>query len=129
MLDEYGGTTGIVTMEDILEELVGEIWDEHDEVTREIEMVSEQEYTVLGSTNLEDLFEILDKEKDEELEVLTVSGWVMDVLGKIPEKGDTFQYENLKVKVLEMDSKRVEKIQILIQKEEEDMQLQYLCYF
>ena len=120
VLDEYGGTTGIVTMEDILEELVGEIWDEHDEVTREIEMVSEEEYIVLGSTNLEDLFETFDKEKDEELEVLTVSGWVMDVLGKIPEKGDTFQYENLKVKVLEMDSKRVEKIQILIEKEKED---------
>lgn len=120
VLDEYGGTTGIVTMEDILEELVGEIWDEHDEVTREIEMISEYEYTVLGSTNLEDLFETFDKEKDEELEVLTVSGWVMDVLGKIPEKGDTFQYENLKVKVLEMDSKRVEKIQILIEKEKED---------
>ena len=120
VLDEYGGTTGIVTMEDILEELVGEIWDEHDEVTREIEMISEYEYTVLGSTNLEDLFETFDKEKDEEREVLTVSGWVMDVLGKIPEKGDTFQYENLKVKVLEMDSKRVEKIQILIEKEKED---------
>ena len=120
VLDEYGGTTGIVTMEDILEELVGEIWDEHDEVTREIEMISEYEYTVLGSTNLEDLFETFDKEKDEELEVLTVSGWVMDVLGKIPEKGDTFQYENMKVKVLEMDSKRVEKIQILIEKEKEE---------
>lgn len=117
VLDEYGGTTGIVTMEDILEELVGEIWDEHDEVTREIERVSENEYAVLGSTSVEDLFEMLDKDLDEDIEVLTVSGWVMDVLGKIPEKGDEFQYENLKVKVLEMDAKRVEKIQIIIENE------------
>lgn len=117
VLDEYGGTTGIVTMEDILEELVGEIWDEHDEVTREIERVSENEYAVLGSTSVEDLFEMLDKDLDEDIEVLTVSGWVMNVLGKIPEKGDEFRYENLKVKVLEMDAKRVEKIQIIIENE------------
>ena len=114
VLDEYGGTTGIVTMEDILEELVGEIWDEHDEVTHEIEKVSDTEYLVLGSTNLEDLFEMLDKEKDEDMEVLTVSGWVMELLGKIPEKGDKFEFEDLQVLVLEMDEKRVEKIQILI---------------
>ena len=82
-------------------------------------MVSENEYVVLGSTSLDDLFEMLDKEKDEDVDVLTVSGWVMDVLGKIPEKGDKFQYENLKVKVLEMDAKRVEKIQILVEEVEE----------
>ena len=112
--DEYGGLLGIVTLEDILEELVGEIWDEHDEVTHEIEKVSDTEYLVLGSTNLEDLFEMLDKEKDEDMEVLTVSGWVMELLGKIPEKGDKFEFEDLQVLVLEMDEKRVEKIQILI---------------
>ena len=120
VLDEYGGTTGIVTMEDILEELVGEIWDEHDEVTHEIEKVSDTEYLVLGSTNLEDLFEMLDKEKDEDMEVLTVSGWVMELLGKIPEKGDKFEFENLQVSVLEMDEKRVEKIRIIINETIED---------
>ena len=120
VLDEYGGTTGIVTMEDILEELVGEIWDEHDEVTHEIEKVSDKEYLVLGSTNLEDLFEMLDKEKDEDMEVLTVSGWVMELLGKIPEKGDKFEFENLQVSVLEMDEKRVEKIRIIINETIED---------
>lgn len=120
VLDEYGGTTGIVTMEDILEELVGEIWDEHDEVTHEIEKVSDTEYLVLGSTNLEDLFEMLDKEKDEDMEVLTVSGWVMELLGKIPEKGDKFEFENLQVSVLEMDEKRVEKIRIIIIEDEKN---------
>ncbi len=110
VVDEFGGTIGIVTLEDILEELVGEIWDEHDEVIQDIEEISENEFLVLGSANLEKLFERLDR--DEELEVVTVSGWVMDTLERIPEVGDTFTYDNLEVSVLEMDGKRVEKIQL-----------------
>ncbi len=116
VLDEYGGTTGIVTLEDILEELVGEIWDEHDEVIEEIEKVGDDRYLVLGSTNVEDLFETLDleTESDEELEVVTVSGWVMEMLGRIPAQGDSFTYQNLDVSVLEMDENREEKIQLII---------------
>lgn len=110
VLDEFGGTIGIVTLEDILEELVGEIWDEHDEVIHEIEQISETEYLVLGSANIDKLFELLNK--DEELEVLTVNGWVMDILGKVPAIGDTFNYENVHVTVLEMGNNRVEKIRI-----------------
>ena len=123
VLDEYGGTTGIVTLEDILEELVGEIWDEHDEVINEIEKVSETEYIVHGSTNLEDLFEALDMgrkidEEVEEMEVVTVSGWVMEeVLERIPSKGDVGTWQNLKVTVLEMDENRVEKIKLVINQE------------
>lgn len=113
VLDEYGGTIGIVTMEDILEELVGEIWDEHDEVTHDVEKISETEYHVLGSANIEDVFEILEIE-EEELKVLTVSGWIMDTLGRIPEKGDHFEYKNLQVTVLLMDDKRVDKVQIIV---------------
>ena len=127
VLDEYGGTTGIVTLEDILEELVGEIWDEHDEVINEIEKVSETEYIVHGSTNLEDLFEALDMgrkidEEVEEMEVVTVSGWVMEeVLERIPAKGDVGTWQNLEVTVLEMDENRVEKIRLIIlEKPEED---------
>lgn len=112
VLDEYGGTIGIVTLEDILEELVGDIWDEHDEVTQEIQKVSDTEYIILGSADVEDVFEMLDK--DEEWEVLTVSGWVMDMLGRIPKENDYFEYENLKVTVLDMDGKRVQKIRLLI---------------
>lgn len=111
VVDEFGGTIGIVTLEDILEELVGEIWDEHDEVIQEIEEISENEYLVLGSANLEKLFERLDR--TEELEVVTVSGWVMNTLERVPESGDTFTYDNLEVSVLEMDGKRVEKIKLL----------------
>lgn len=117
VMDEFGGTVGIVTLEDILEELVGDIWDEHDEVVQEIEQISENEYHVLGNTNLEKMFELL--EKEIELEVITVSGWVMNMLGRIPEKGDEFTYENLQVSVMEMDGKRVEKIRLIVNKEEE----------
>ena len=113
VMDEFGGTVGIVTLEDVLEELVGEIWDEHDKVVEEIEKVSENEYLVLGSANVEKLFEELDRE--EEFEVLTVSGWVMDELDKVPEEGDEFEYEGLKVKVLQMDGKRVGKVRITIE--------------
>ena len=123
VLDEYGGTTGIVTLEDILEDLVGEIWDEHDEVINEIEKISDTEYIVHGSTNLEDLFEVLDmgmkiNEEVEEMEVVTVSGWVMEeVLERIPSKGDVGTWQNLKVTVLEMDENRVEKIKLVINEE------------
>ena len=126
VLDEYGGTTGIVTLEDILEELVGEIWDEHDEVINEIEKISDTEYIVHGSTNLEDLFEVLDmgmkiNEEVEEMEVVTVSGWVMEeVLERIPTKGDVGTWQNLKVTVLEMDENRVEKIKLVILEKTEE---------
>ena len=112
VLDEFGGTVGIVTMEDILEELVGEIWDEHDEVVEEIKQTGENEYEVLGNTNVQKLFERLDI--DKELDVVTVSGWVMAELARIPEVGDTFQYENVSVRVLAMDGKRVEKIRVTV---------------
>lgn len=118
VMDEFGGTVGIVTMEDILEELVGEIWDEHDEVVEEIKQTGEQEYEVLGNTNVQKLFEMLDI--DKELDVVTVSGWVMDELARIPEVGDTFQYENVSVRVLAMDGKRVEKIQVIVTPEPQE---------
>ena len=112
VMDEFGGTVGIVTMEDILEELVGEIWDEHDEVVEEIKQTGENEYEVLGNTNVQKLFERLDI--DKELDVVTVSGWVMAELARIPEVGDTFRYENVSVRVLAMDGKRVEKIKVTV---------------
>ncbi len=116
VVDEYGGTAGIVTLEDIIEELVGEIWDEHDEVTQEIIKQSDTEYTILGSADIEEVLELFDIK--EEQEVLTVSGWVMEQLQKIPDEGDSFTYQNLQVRVIAMDERRVDKIQIIVQEPE-----------
>lgn len=118
VVDEFGGTIGIVTLEDILEELVGEIWDEHDEVIQEVLRISDEKYEVLGSANVEKLFEVLDI--NEEADVVTVSGWVMDNLGKLPVKGDVFDYANLTVTVLEMNGRRVSRVEIIV-KEKQDV--------
>lgn len=119
VVDEFGGTIGIVTLEDILEELVGEIWDEHDEVIQEIVELGDNRYEVLGSTNVNKMFEALDI--DEEADVVTVSGWVMDNMGKLPVKDDTFEFANLKVTVTQMDGRRVSKIIIeMTEKTEEE---------
>lgn len=110
VIDEYGGTMGIVTMEDILEELVGEIWDEHDEVVEEFVKTGENEYRILCSADLDKMFELFDM--DREYDAATVSGWVMSELGKIPEEGDTFTYENLHVVVSRTDHRKV--LEILV---------------
>ena len=111
VLDEYGGTLGIVTMEDILEELVGEIWDEHDEIVEEIKQVGEKEYIVSGKANLSKLLSTL--ELDIETESLTVNGWAMTALGKIPEKGDEFESDGLSATVLEMSGRTIENLRIV----------------
>ena len=98
-------------MEDILEELVGEIWDEHDTVVHEIEKISDNEYIVQGKVNIEDMFELLGKEA--EFSVQTVSGWIMDILENLPKENQSFEYEDLKVTVLKMDKNRIKKVKIV----------------
>lgn len=110
--DEYGSTAGIVTLEDILEEIVGDIWDEHDEIIEEIKEVSENEYEVSGTTNLDKLFDELDMTPDEDSDAATVTGWAMETLERIPEEGDTFEYNGLSVEIIKMDGRRVETLHI-----------------
>ncbi|MFQ9799393.1 MAG: transporter associated domain-containing protein [Clostridia bacterium] len=98
VVDEFGGTAGIVTMEDILEELVGEIWDEHDEVVETFQKLDEVTTLVNCSADLDDLFEVLDIKQDpDSFDSATVSGWVMEELDRLPEEGDSFAFEGIRL--------------------------------
>ena len=108
--DDYGGTLGIVTMEDIIEELVGDIWDEHDEIMEEIVELEEGKYKVLCTAALERTFETFGVRT--EVDENTVGGWVTSALDKIPEEGDSFSYMNLDVVVTKTDARRVVEIEV-----------------
>lgn len=121
VLDEYGGTLGIVTMEDIIEELVGEIYDEYDEDVNEIRRLNENTYLVACSSNLDDFFEKLNVDVGEdEFDANTVGGWVSERLGELPTVGKKFTYKNLSVEVTKSTRKRVIEIKAIVSKTSEE---------
>ena len=110
VVDEYGGTEGIVTLEDILEELVGEIWDEHDEVIESFRKEPDGSYLIACSADLSDLYDLFSLKG--ECDSATVSGWVLEQIGRIPVPGDSFDYENLHVTVTRVEHRRVLEIRV-----------------
>ncbi len=120
--DEYSGTDGVITMEDVLEEVVGEIWDENDLVEEEIVVKNEREYELDGDLNIYDFLEIVGIDEDDyesEYDSETVGGWVMEMLERFPVVGDELRYENFTLKVIEAEERRVDKVLLTIDEPEE----------
>jgi len=118
VIDEYGGTSGIITMEDILEEIVGEITDEFDEETKTFTKINEYSYLFDGKTLLNDFFKIVQVEQDifDEIrgEADTLAGMILEVKGEIPEEKDTYRYGKFHFTIAKVGKRRIEKIKVTI---------------
>ncbi|MGA0875449.1 MAG: hemolysin family protein [Bacilli bacterium] len=114
VVDEHGGTEGLITLEDIVEELVGEIWDETDDILPPMIKQSDREYLVEGSINIEVFFHELDIPYEDSADYATVSGWVINQLGDFARVGDSFTYEGFFIEVLEVEKFTVEKIKVTL---------------
>ncbi len=112
VLDEYGGTLGLVTLEDIIEELVGEIYDEFDEVVNYFKQISPNSYIVDCNAPIEELFEKFNIETDEEFDATTISGFLIELIGEIPPVGKVIEYKNLTFEVLKSTVKRIYQVKL-----------------
>ncbi len=121
VLDEYGGTEGIITLEDIIEELVGEIWDEHDTVREYYQKIDDTHYLVKCDADIDDLFERFDVDvDDDDYDYITVSGWAIHQLEHIPSVGEEFDYENLHVTITRADQRKVIELEVEVKDKKEE---------
>lgn len=119
--DEYGGTLGLISMEDVLEQLVGDIWDETDVIEDEVVERASGELELDGDMVIGDFLELVDRSEDDfETDSATVGGWTLEMFGSFPAEGDGFEFENLAVTVLKMDGLRVEKVLVKVLPEAEE---------
>ncbi|MBQ8837226.1 MAG: HlyC/CorC family transporter [Clostridia bacterium] len=115
VLDEYGGTLGVVSMEDILEQIVGDIWDESDEIVEKIVENEDGTYKVLGETNVYDMFDEFDvDDRDFDYDCNTVGGWCVEMLERTPEVGETIDYKNLHIEINKVEDVKVEEVTVTV---------------
>ena len=118
VVDEFGGTEGIVTLEDILEELVGEIYDEHDEIEILFRPIDDKNFIVSGDENVEEMFEKLSLNIPEDISATTVSGFVIELMDKIPVVGEVLALEKLQIEVTKANTKHVQEVKVTLVDEE-----------
>lgn len=120
VVDEFGGTEGIVTLEDILEELVGEIYDEHDEIEILFKKVDDKTFIVSGDENVEDMYEKLDLSAPDDTESTTVSGYVTELMDKIPQTGEKLTLKDIEIEVTKASAKHVQEVKVTLLENEEE---------
>ena len=108
VVDEFGGTAGIITLEDIIEELVGEIWDEHDEVYEQVYLLNDFSYKIDGTVNIDEVFEIFDMYEDDVYDSNTLSGWIIEINEGFPSVNEIIRFKDLEIEVLEADDRKIE---------------------